>query len=101
MDEVVDSLIQEISETVTNPDVTAWFTCSGYEVGDLCKFIYGPTFLAPNGSHANHTFGSRKLSGAGNLVDGRPRRLFARPLRAFCTQNVLGHFRAAWKTRRI
>jgi hypothetical protein len=59
MDEVVDSLIHGISETVTNPNVTAWFTWSGYEVGDLCNFIYGPTFLALNGSHANHTFGSR------------------------------------------
>jgi len=59
MDEVVDSLIHEFSETVTDPDITAWYTRSGEEVGDLCNFIYGPTFLAPNGSHANHTFGTR------------------------------------------
>jgi len=59
MDEVVDSLIHEISETVTDPDVNAWFTSNGSEVGDLCNFIYGTTFIAPNGSHANHTFGSR------------------------------------------
>jgi len=57
MDEVVESLIQEISETVTDPDLNAWYTSGGAEVGDLCNFIYGPTFLAPNGSHANHTFG--------------------------------------------
>jgi hypothetical protein len=57
MDEVVDSLIHELSETVTDPDGSAWFTSSGSENGDLCNFVYGPTFLAPNGSHANHTFG--------------------------------------------
>lgn len=57
MDEVVDSLIHELSETVTDPDGTAWFTSNGSENGDLCNFIYGKTFLAPNGSHANHTFG--------------------------------------------
>jgi len=57
MDEVVDSLIHELSETVTDPDLSAWYTSGGAEVGDLCNFIYGPTFLAPNGSHANHTFG--------------------------------------------
>lgn len=57
MDEVVDSLIHELSETVTDPDGTAWFTSNGSEVGDLCNFIYGTTFLAPNGSHANHIFG--------------------------------------------
>jgi hypothetical protein len=59
MDEVVDSLIHEISETVTDPDVNAWYTSNGSEVGDLCNFVYGTTFIAPNGSHANHTFGSR------------------------------------------
>ena len=59
MDEVVDSLIHELSETVTDPDINAWYTKGGQEVGDLCNFVYGPTFLAPNGSHANHTFGSR------------------------------------------
>ncbi len=59
MDEVVDSLIHELSETVTDPDINAWYTSGGQEVGDLCNFIYGVTFLAPNGSHANHTFGTR------------------------------------------
>jgi len=59
MDEVVDSLIHELSETVTDPDGTAWYTAGGLEVGDLCNFVYGKTFLAPNGSHANHVFGSR------------------------------------------
>ena len=59
MDEVVDSLIHELSETVTDPDLNAWFTSNGSEVGDLCNFVYGTTFLAPNGSHANHTFGGR------------------------------------------
>jgi len=57
MDEVVDSLIHEFSETVTDPDINAWYTSNGEEVGDLCNFVYGTTFLAPNGSHANHTFG--------------------------------------------
>lgn len=58
MDEVVDSLIHELSETVTDPDINAWFTSGGSEVGDLCNFVYGTTFIAANGSHANHTFGS-------------------------------------------
>lgn len=57
MDEVVDSLIHELSETVTDPDGSAWYTSNGSEVADICNFVYGPTFLAPNGSHANHTFG--------------------------------------------
>jgi hypothetical protein len=42
-----------------DPDLNAWFTSNGSEVGDLCNFVYGTTFLAPNGSHANHTLGTR------------------------------------------
>jgi Phosphate-induced protein 1 conserved region len=57
MDSVADTLIHEVSETVTDPDLNAWFTKSGEEDGDLCNFVYGPTFIAANGSHANHTFG--------------------------------------------
>ena len=59
MDAVADDLIHELSETVTDPDGSAWFTKSGQENGDLCNFVYGSTFLAPNGSHANHVFGTR------------------------------------------
>lgn len=59
MDAVADDLIHELSETATDPDLSAWFTKNGAENGDLCNFVYGTTFLAPNGSHANHVFGSR------------------------------------------
>jgi Phosphate-induced protein 1 conserved region len=59
MDAVADDLIHELSETVTDPDLSAWFTKNGQENGDLCNFVYSATFLAPNGSHANHVFGTR------------------------------------------
>lgn len=59
MDAVADDLIHELSETATDPDLSAWFTKNGEENGDLCNFVYGTTFLAANGSHANHTFGNR------------------------------------------
>ena len=59
MDAVADDLIHELSETATDPDLNAWFTKNGEENADLCNFVYGTTFLAPNGSHANHVFGTR------------------------------------------
>ena len=59
MDAVCDSLVHEISETATDPSLNAWFTRTGAENGDLCNFVYGPTFLAANGSHANVTLGTR------------------------------------------
>jgi hypothetical protein len=59
MDAVTDDLIHELSETATDPDGSAWFTKNGFENADLCNFVYGTTFLAQNGSHANHVFGNR------------------------------------------
>jgi len=59
MDAVADDLIHELSETATDPDGSAWFTKNGFENADLCNFVYGTTFLATNGSHANHIFGNR------------------------------------------
>ena len=59
MDSVVDSLIHELAESASDPLITAWFTFTGQEMADVCNFNYGPTFLAPNGAHANHKFGNR------------------------------------------
>jgi len=59
MDAVTDDLMHELSEAVTDPDGNAWFTKNGFENADLCNFVYGTTFLAGNGSHANHIFGNR------------------------------------------
>ena len=59
MDSVADSLIHELAETASDPLITAWFTFNGQEMADVCNFNYGPTFLAPNGSHANQKFGNR------------------------------------------
>src|SRR5262249_35929767 len=52
-DEVVDSLMHEISETVTDPDIDAWFTSNGEENGDLCNFNYG-TNLPKTSSGASY-----------------------------------------------
>jgi hypothetical protein len=58
-DEMTDSIIHELSEAVTDPDISAWFTRSGAENGDLCNFNYGTTYIAPNGTHANAHLGDR------------------------------------------
>jgi hypothetical protein len=31
----------EISESITDPLLDAWFTAQGNEIGDLCNFDYG------------------------------------------------------------
>ena len=38
----------ELMETVTDPQLNAWFDATGAEIGDKCAYTYGPT--AANGS---------------------------------------------------
>jgi len=39
-DTMVDDIVHELSETVTDPDISAWYTQSGAEDGDLCNYVY-------------------------------------------------------------
>lgn len=57
-DNVLDSFMHELSESVTDPFGNAW-TGSGGENGDICNFNYGTTYIAPNGTHANTHLGNR------------------------------------------
>lgn len=57
-DNVLDSFMHELSESVTDPNGNAWFGPNG-ENGDLCNFNYGQTYIAPNGTHANTHLGGR------------------------------------------
>ncbi|HLY16097.1 MAG TPA: hypothetical protein VKR61_02680, partial [Bryobacteraceae bacterium] len=57
-DMVLDSFMHELSESVTDPLGNAWWGPKG-EVGDICNFNYGTTYIAPNGTHANTHLGTR------------------------------------------
>lgn len=54
-DEIADSIMHELSETATDPDLNAWFTKNGAENGDLCNYFYGasPLYTTANGATAN------------------------------------------------
>jgi len=39
-DSMTDDIMHELSETVTDPDLTAWYTQGGAENGDLCNYVY-------------------------------------------------------------
>jgi hypothetical protein len=79
-DTMTDDIIHELSETVTDPDISAWYTQSGAENGDLCNYVYettqSPIMTGTNGGatfHYNITLSGRpflvqfiwKNSGAG------------------------------------
>jgi hypothetical protein len=56
-DGMINVITHETEEAITDPDLNAWFDSSGQEDADKCNFKFGPTQVAPNGSHFNQTFG--------------------------------------------
>jgi len=59
-DEMVDSIFHELSESVTDPDLNAWYTSNGEENGDLCNYNYGATSLQ-GGIHYNVSWNGRNF----------------------------------------
>jgi hypothetical protein len=60
-DGMANIMAHELNETVTDPDLNAWFDSSGLEVGDKCNFTFGPEFTSANGAPANITLGNRNF----------------------------------------
>lgn len=58
-DGMANIIAHELNETVSDPDLNAWYHLSlGGEVGDLCAWNFGSsTYTAPNGSLANVSLG--------------------------------------------
>jgi hypothetical protein len=56
---MVDSIMHELSETVSDPDLNAWYTSNGSENGDLCNYNYGTWATLPvaKGATFNATWG--------------------------------------------
>jgi len=57
-DGMASIIAHELEETVTDPDLNAWFDSSGAENADKCAWTFGSTFTA-NGATANMTLGGR------------------------------------------
>jgi hypothetical protein len=62
-DGMASVIAHELSETVTDPDINAWYhtQAQGGENGDLCAWNMGSTFTAPNGTQANVTLNGRNF----------------------------------------
>ena len=60
-------IAHELNETVTDPEINAWFHIDGSgEVGELCitsnfATTFGPTFTSLNGAHANVVLSGRQF----------------------------------------
>lgn len=58
-DDAATYIAHELSETVTDPLLNAWFNPGLIENGDLCYLDFGSTKVLPNGSSYNITFAGR------------------------------------------
>jgi hypothetical protein len=54
-------IAHELEETVTDPDLNAWYDSRGAENADKCAWTFGTTFTTTNGSLANMTLGGRNF----------------------------------------
>ena len=41
-DTAATGVSHEVTEAITDPELNAWTTASGSEIGDLCAYVYGP-----------------------------------------------------------
>ena len=57
-DAMASVVAHELQETVTDPNLNAWFDDRGQENADKCAWTFGLTFAAKNGSRANMTLGA-------------------------------------------
>ena len=58
-DGMASIIAHELEETVTDPDLNAWYDRRGQENADKCAWTFGSTYTAANGSQANMKLGSR------------------------------------------
>jgi hypothetical protein len=57
-DALAGTLVHEIDETLTDPDLDAWYDRYGNENADKCAWTFGPTHRADNGAPANVALGN-------------------------------------------
>jgi hypothetical protein len=58
-DAMASTLAGELSDTITDPQLSAWYDRGGLESADKCAWTYGTTYTAANGAQANIRLGGR------------------------------------------
>ncbi len=68
-DGMASIISHELEETVTDPDLNAWYDSRGQENADKCAWTFGTTFTASNGAKYNMTLGGRNFMIQQNWVN--------------------------------
>lgn len=59
MDAMASLVAAELSNTVTDPQLSSWYDRRGFEPADKCAWTYGQTYTTGNGAVANVHLGAR------------------------------------------
>jgi hypothetical protein len=70
-DGMASIIAHELSESVTDPLLNAWYTGKGDENADKCAFTFGDIYTAPNGAGANVQWGTRDYLIQQNWVNAK------------------------------
>ena len=62
-------IAHELEESVTDPNLNAWYDNAGNENADKCAWTFGATSAASNGSRYNVTLGGHQYLIQQNWVD--------------------------------
>ncbi len=60
-DAMASVITHELEETVTDPNLNAWYDSRGYENADKCAWTFGTTTTLSSGAKYNVTFGARNF----------------------------------------
>jgi hypothetical protein len=69
VDAMTSVIFHELSETVSDPDLNAWYDSTGNENGDKCAWTFGTLLTAANGAKYNVAFGGRNWKLQQNWVN--------------------------------
>ena len=58
-DAMASVISHELEESVTDPNLNAWYDSAGNENADKCAWTFGTTYTTPNGAKANMFLGGR------------------------------------------
>jgi len=58
-DAMATVLVNEIFNTILDPEFTGWYDKFGFEPADKCAWSFGKTYRTPNGARANIALGGR------------------------------------------
>ncbi|HVT58610.1 MAG TPA: hypothetical protein VHR45_09430 [Thermoanaerobaculia bacterium] len=70
-DGMASIIAHELEESVTDPDLNAWYDSRGNENGDKCAYNYGSEYTTSNGSKANIHLGTRDYLIQRNWVNAK------------------------------